>query len=133
MDEHILTILSAEDDIDDQCFIEKAVEKSGIKASINFVSDGKSLLEKLTEQYGDNLPDILLLDLNMPIMDGLEVLKALKKRDDIDDLPIIILTTSSDQKDIDQCYSLGAKSFITKPTSFTGYIEIVKSLPDFKE
>ena len=133
MDEHILTILSAEDDPDDQCLIKKAVEKSGIKASVNFVSDGKSLLEKLTEQYGDNLPDILLLDLNMPVMDGLEVLKALKKRDDLDELPIIILTTSSDQKDIDQCYSLGAKSFITKPTSFTGYIEIVKSLADLKD
>jgi CheY-like chemotaxis protein len=133
VEKHLLNILSAEDDLDDQYLIEKAIEESGIEASINFVSNGKSLLEKLTEQYGDKLPDILLLDLNMPIMDGLAVLKALRERNDLDDLHVIILTTSFEQKDIDQCHSLGAKSFITKPTSFTEYLKIVKSFTEFKK
>ena len=132
MEKHRLNILSAEDDLDDQLLIKQAIEESGIRASINFVSDGKSLLEKLTELYGDDLPDILLLDLNMPIIDGLAVLKALRERDDLDDLPIIILTTSSDQKDIDRCYSLGVKSFFTKPSSFTEFVDVFKSLPELK-
>ena len=121
------------DDPDDQYFIKKAVEVSGIEASIYFVSDGKALLERLSEQYGDNLPDILLLDLNMPIMDGLAVLKVLRGRDDLYDLPIIILTTSSEQEDADQCYSLGANSFITKPYSMDEFIATAKSLPGFKK
>ena len=131
MEEHILTIFSAEDD--DQHSIERAIKKSGIGATINFVSNGQALIEKLTEQYGVNLPDILLLDLNVPIVDGLEVLRLLRERDDIDDLPVIILTTSSNQEDIDKCYSLGAKSFITKLSSFSELAEVVKSLSDFKE
>ena len=133
MAKHILNILSVEDDLDDQYLIDQAIKESGIGASINFVSDGKSLMDKLTEQYGDDLPDILLLDLNMPVMDGLAVLKALRERGDLDDLPIIILSTSSEQKDIDQCYSFGVKSFFTKPSSFTELVEVVKSLPEFKE
>ena len=133
MEEHILTIFSAEDDLDDQHSIERAIKKSGIGATINFVSNGQALIEKLTEQYGVNLPDILLLDLNVPIVDGLEVLRLLRERDDIDDLPVIILTTSSNQEDIDKCYSLGAKSFITKLSSFSELAEVVKSLSDFKE
>jgi two-component system response regulator len=132
MEAHFLNILSAEDDLDDQYFIEKAVEASGIEASVKFVSDGKSLLEKLAELFGDALPDILLLDLNMPVMDGLAVLKVLREREDIYDLPIIILTTSSDRRHIDQCYSLGADFFFTKPDSFTELVKIFKSLPDLK-
>ena len=133
MEEHILTILSAEDDLDDQFAIKKAIEESGIEASINFVSDGKALLEKLTEQYGDKLPDILLLDLKLPILDGLEVLKILREREDINDLPVIILTALSNSKDMEQCFKLGAKSFIKKPDSFTELVKIVKSFPEYKK
>ena len=133
MEKHILTILSAEDDLDDQFLIKEAIEEAGIQASVNFVSDGLTLIEKLTKQYRGSLPDILLLDLNMPVMDGITVLKVLRERKDFDDLPIIILTTSNNQNEIDQCYSLGAKSFITKPSSFKGMVEVVKSFNSFKE
>lgn len=133
MEEHKLNILSAEDDPDDQLLIREAINEAGIGASVTFVSDGKALIEKLTEQYGDNSPDILLLDLNMPIMDGLAVLKALREREDLEDLPIIILTTSSNQNDIDQCYNLGVQSYIRKPDSFTEFVEVARSLGKFKE
>ena len=132
MEEHILTILSAEDDLDDQLLIKSAVKAADINASVHFVSDGLALIKSLGEQYDGNLPDVLLLDLNMPVMDGLEVLKVLRAREDIADLPIVILTTSSNQNDIDRCYNLGANSFITKPTSFKGFVEIVKSFRGIK-
>ncbi len=133
MEEHRLNILSAEDDLDDQFLIKKAINKAGIGGGVDFVSDGKSLIERLTKQFGGHLPDILLLDLNLPIMDGLEVLKILREHEDINDLPVIILTTSSEQKDIDRCYSLGAKSFITKPDSFDELVEVAKSFYKFKK
>ena len=133
MEKHIFTILSAEDDLDDQFLIKEAIEEAGIEASVSFVSDGEALIEKLTDQYKGSLPDILLLDLNMPVMDGITVLKVLRERRELDDLPVIILTTSSNQSEIDQCYSLGAKSFITKPSSFKGMVEVVKSFGSFKE
>ena len=106
MEEHKLNILSAEDDPDDQLLIREAINEAGIGASVTFVSDGKALIEKLTEQYGVNLPDILLLDLNVPIVDGLEVLRLLRERDDIDDLPVIILflVIRSFQCHIDCCF-----------------------------
>ena len=132
MEEHILNILSAEDDLDDQLIIRDAIKKADIGASVHFVSNGSALLERLAEQFGGNLPDILLLDLNMPVLNGLEVLKILREREDIEDLPIIILTTSSNQNDIDQCYRLGANSFITKPSSFEEMVEVVKSFREFK-
>lgn len=132
MEEHILNILSAEDDLDDQLIIRDAIKKADIGASVHFVSNGSALLERLAEQFGGNLPDILLLDLNMPVLNGLEVLKILREREDIEDLPIIILTTSSNQNDIDQCYRLGANSFITKPSSFKEMVEVVKSFREFK-
>ena len=132
MGEHILNILSAEDDLDDQLIIRDAIKKADIGASVHFVSNGSALLERLAEQFGGNLPDILLLDLNMPVLNGLEVLKILREREDIEDLPIIILTTSSNQNDIDQCYRLGANSFITKPSSFKEMVEVVKSFREFK-
>ena len=132
MEEHILNILSAEDDLDDQLIIRDAIKKADIGASVHFVSNGSALLERLAEQFGGNLPDILLLDLNMPVLNGLEVLKILREREDVEDLPIIILTTSSNQNDIDQCYRLGANSFITKPSSFKEMVEVVKSFREFK-
>ena len=132
MGEHILNILSAEDDLDDQLIIRDAIKKADIGASVHFVSNGSALLERLAEQFGGNLPDILLLDLNMPVLNGLEVLKILREREDVEDLPIIILTTSSNQNDIDQCYRLGANSFITKPSSFKEMVEVVKSFREFK-
>ncbi len=133
MEEHRLNILSAEDDLDDQFLIKKAINKAGIGGCVDFVPDGKSLIERLTKQFGGHLPDILLLDLNLPIMDGLEVLKILREHEDINDLPVIILTTLSEQKDIDRCYSLGAKSFITKPDSFDELVEVAKSFYKFKK
>ena len=127
MEEHQLNILSAEDDPDDRLFIKKAIDEAGIQGRVDFVPDGKSLIEKLTEQYDGHLPDILLLDLNMPFMDGLEVLKVLREHEDIRDLPVIILTTSSEQTDIDRCYSLGAKFFVTKPDSFYELVEVART------
>ena len=111
MKEHILNILSAENDFYDQVFILNAIEEVGTGGIVNFVPNGKALIEKLREQYEGRLPDILLLDLNIPMMDGLEVLKVLREREDFDDLPVIILTTSGNLKDIDQSPGLFEKAY----------------------
>ena len=128
MGEHNLHILSAEDDLDDQFIIEKALIESGIKAEIDFVTDGEGLIKKLTEYCMVKCPDLVLLDLNMPNINGFQVLKEIKYDDTIRDVPVVVLTTSSNQNHRSLCKMLGADSFITKPDSFDGFVSTIKGI-----
>ena len=126
--EEFLSILSAEDDLDDHFIIKEGLSKAGVKAEIEFVTDGEALIEKLLEYKDGNRPNIILLDLNMPKMNGHEALKIISSLPEIKDIPVVVLTTSEDQSDIDQCYQLGVNKFITKPASFEELVDIFKGL-----
>lgn len=127
-------ILVADDDVEDCQMIREALAESRLLNDIHFVHDGEQLLSFLHERHSDSkpeknlLPGLILLDLNMPRMDGREVLKELKKHPHLQRIPIIVLTTSQADEDIVKSYNLGANSFITKPVEFQNLVTVMKDI-----
>ena len=132
-----LKILIADDDPDDRTLTKEAFEENFLLNDLNFVEDGKELMDYLFQQgkYANatnhSLPELILLDLNMPRKDGREVLKEIKAHAEFRKIPVIILTTSKAEEDIIKTYELGANSFITKPVTFSGLVEVTKNLGKF--
>ncbi|MEW5833980.1 MAG: response regulator [Pseudomonadota bacterium] len=126
-----LSILVAEDDADDRVLLSDAFAESGVEVSIEFVADGVELMARLAERdlaADEVLPDLVLLDLNMPRMDGREALRAIRDSERLRHLPAIILTTSKAELDIRLSYQLGANSYVTKPRRFEELITVLRSL-----
>ncbi|WP_298735842.1 response regulator [uncultured Chitinophaga sp.] len=122
-------ILIADDDADDRELIKVAFEENAADVQISFVENGEELLHYLHRQgkYQEEAhypaPSLILLDLNMPKKDGREALRAIKEDQALKSLPIVILTTSTSNKDIAKCYELGVNSYMIKPTNFTDLIQ----------
>lgn len=129
-----ITILMADDDQDDCLLVSKAFEASRLVNDLRFVEDGEELVDYLQHRgdYADAQaaprPGLILLDLNMPRKDGREALKEIKNDANLRDIPVVILTTSKDEEDILRSYNLGANSYITKPVTFEGLCDVMKSL-----
>lgn len=126
-----LTILIAEDDPDDRVLTKEAFEENYLLNNLYFVEDGEELMNYLYKKgkYVDKpLPNLILLDLNMPRKDGREALKEIKTHPEFRKIPVIILTTSKAEEDIIKTYDLGVNSFITKPVSFFDFVEVTKIL-----
>lgn len=98
--------------------------------SIGVAEDGEAALKYVAEE-SRHRPDLVLLDLNLPKVHGREVLKAIKATSGWKRIPVIVLTTSSAQKDIEETYDLGAAAYIVKPSNFQDYKKLVKSICDF--
>ncbi len=130
-------ILIADDDEDDLMLIADAFEESRLKNPIDFVKDGEELMHYLRKegQYADTgdipLPGIILLDLNMPKKDGRTALKEIREDPKLRNIPIVVLTTSKSEEDILKTYDLGVNSFITKPVTFDGLVDVVKVLRQY--
>jgi CheY-like chemotaxis protein len=123
----------ADDDMEDCLLAAEAFSESGAKASFSCVEDGEELMDYLSEHSRpeiERLPALILLDLNMPRKDGREALLEIKAEPGLKNIPIVILTTSEEQRDISFTMNAGAESFITKPATFDGWIEIMKSLAE---
>ena len=128
---HHFDVLLLEDEPADVHLARIAFQEAGVKATITDVSDGTEGLSYLRRQgdYGDApRPDLILLDLNMPRMNGKEFLSQIKADHDLKQIPIVVLTTSSSATDINSCYSLGASGYITKPVEVDDFIAAVSSL-----
>lgn len=129
-----IRILLAEDDDDDYLLTTQAFRDSRLVNAIHRVHDGVELLEYLRREggYSDPLtspsPSLIVLDLNMPRMDGREALRAIKADARLRHFPVVVLTTSRAQEDIVRSYDLGVNSFISKPVTFHGLVEAVKVL-----
>lgn len=123
-------ILMVDDDEDD-CFIAaEAFAESGANAAFSFVEDGTKLLDYLSARFSParhNLPSLILLDLNMPLMNGHDALAQIRSRSDLQHVPIVILTTSGEE-DIGAATRAMADGFLTKPTTFDGWVRMMKSL-----
>lgn len=119
--------LMADDDDDDCILAHTAFRESGAEGTLACVSNGVELLEYLGSQNAP-LPRLILLDLNMPRKDGREVLKEIKSSPAIADIPIVILTTSREQMDIETSMQNGATAFITKPETFGKWVEMMRCL-----
>ena len=133
-----IAIIMVDDDEDDRMLFEDAVQasKENIKDT-QFSIDGVDLLERLRGEgaYADKgdvkLPDLIILDLNMPRMNGYEVLEELGNDKLFDNIPVVVMSTSGAECDVQRCYSLGASGFIIKPDSYEGVVETVKSLTEY--
>jgi len=127
-------ILLVEDNPDDEALTLRALKKNNISNTVHVVRDGVEALDFLfcRENYADrditHRPQLILLDLKLPRMDGLEVLKELRENNNTSVLPVVILTTSNEDKDIVSSYELGANSFIRKPVDFDQFMEAVRQL-----
>jgi two-component system, response regulator len=134
MNRRTLTILLADDDPDDRLMTKEALEESRLLNPLDMVEDGEQLMHylrrtgKFTHLVDKPLPGLILLDLNMPRMDGREALKEIKSDPSFCHIPIVVLTTSKAEEDIYRTYNLGVNSFITKPVSFTGLVDLMKTL-----
>jgi len=119
----------ADDDADDRMIIKEAFEENNFDQILTFFEDGEMVLAKFNERLENrHYPSLLILDMNMPKVNGIELLGRIKKDDRIKHIPIVILSTSKSNIDREKVLSLGADDFITKPFSFDHMIQITKEL-----
>ena len=133
MDDEI-HILLVEDNPGDVRLTQEALRGAKVANDLRVVGDGEAAIDYLRRRgpYADApRPDIILLDLNLPRLDGREVLMDIKSDPDLAKIPIIILTSSSAERDINSAYELHANCYISKPVDFTEFIEAVRSLEGF--
>ena len=130
-----ITILICDDDEDDRLLTQQALEDAHVSNNVAFVEDGEMLLDYLYQRgaYAGELgkaprPGLILLDLNMPKMDGREALKVIKGDPDLRGIPVVVLSTSRLDEDVIKSYQLGVNSFITKPVTFSGLVEAMNVL-----
>ncbi len=130
-----ITILICDDDEDDRMLTQQALEDAHVSNALRFVEHGEQLLDYLYqrgefagEQGLAPRPGLILLDLNMPGMDGREALKLIKEDPSLRDIPVVVLTTSSLDEDVIRSYQLGVNSFITKPVTFSGLVDAMNVL-----
>jgi CheY-like chemotaxis protein len=129
-----LTILLADDDEEDRELTRDALQNSRLANQMRFVVDGQDLLDYLRREgrwAGPEVnaprPGIILLDLNMPKKDGREALAEIKADESLRRIPVVVLTTSKDESDVLATYDLGVSSFITKPVTFGGLVEVMRT------
>lgn len=129
-----VTILMADDDPDDRQLTREAFEENHLANDLRFVEDGEELLDylhqrgKYTDPESAPRPGIILLDLNMPRMDGRTALQELKKDPRFRGIRVVIMTTSKAEEDVVRSYDLSAASYITKPVTFERLVEVVRAL-----
>ena len=132
-----VTILIADDDADDRMLLQDAFIENQLANELKFVNDGEELLAYLRREGpyaaagASPSPGIILLDLNMPRLDGREALRIIKSDAHFHRIPVVVLTTSRAEEDILNTYELGVSSFITKPVTFVGLIKIVRVLSTY--
>jgi CheY-like chemotaxis protein len=128
-----ITILVADDDEEDRVLTQEALSGARLVNDLRFVVDGQDLMDYLRRQgkYAEGgsaapVPGIILLDLNMPKLDGREALAEIKSDPNLRQIPVVVLTTSSAEADVLRSYELGVNSFITKPVTFAGLVEVMQ-------
>ena len=125
-------ILMADDDDEDRTMTKEALLEARMANELRFVVDGEDLMDYLYRRgaYRNGAdaprPGIILLDLNMPRKDGREALAEIKSDPDLRQIPVVVLTTSKAEEDILRTYDLGVNSFITKPVTFAGLVDVVQ-------
>jgi two-component system response regulator len=130
-------ILLVEDNQDDYEATSRAFKKANLCNPIVWCKSGRDALDYLKQQgaYKDtgkgSRPGLVLLDLNMPGMDGRKTLELIKNDETLKQIPVIVLTTSADERDIQACYQAGANTYVQKPVSFEGLLEAIRRLKTY--
>jgi two-component system response regulator len=124
----IKKVLYADDDLDDKAWVSEACKSMDSPLYIDFVENGKQVLAYLANCNENTKPAAIILDLNMPTLDGRQTLQRLKAMPDFKDIPVIIVTTSASKIDMEMCKRLGAAMYLTKPDTYTGWQQILQKL-----
>ena len=130
----VIDVLLVEDDPGDVLMTREAFEDNKVANRLSVVSDGVSAMEYLRKQgpYADKpVPDLILLDLNLPRKDGREVLAEVKDDEQLRRIPVVVLTTSKAEEDVLRSYNLHANAYVTKPVDFERFIEVVRQIDEF--
>lgn len=133
-EDKVFRILLADDDPDDRLLAEEAMKEGNLPNPLDTVEDGVELLAYLRREgkyaglQETPLPGLIILDLNMPRMDGCEALKEIKADPALNHIPVVVLTTSQVEEDIYRSYDLGVNSFITKPVTFKSFVKLMQHL-----
>jgi len=121
---HTMNIVLADDDMDDRLLFEEAISEIDVKTKLSLFNDGKALMEYLTLPE-TVLPEIVFLDLNMPIKNGMQCLKEIRKNETLKDLCVAIYSTSSSEEDIENTFINGANVYINKPNSYSALKKVI--------
>ncbi len=128
------TLLLIEDGEADQQLVARALQSAKIKTDLYIVDNGEDGLAFLRgdgEHSGSPRPDLILLDLNLPRIDGKQVLREIRADEKLREIPVVMLTTSSEERDIVESYRLGVNAYITKPMEAQDFMESVQKLEEF--
>jgi CheY-like chemotaxis protein len=128
-DSEPIAVLLVEDDPGDVVLIQEAFEHNKVRNSLRVVGDGVEAMALLRSD--EPRPDLILLDLNLPRMDGREVLAEIKSDPVLRSIPVVVLTTSKAEEDILRSYDLHANAYVTKPVDFNRFIEVVRQIDEF--
>jgi len=126
-----LRVLLVDDSAADRLLTRACLEDAKVVIDLVEVDDGEAALEYLQRCDARDLPDLILLDLNMPRVSGIEVLEELEKDEQLKTIPVVVLTSSSADRDIVATYELGANCLVTKPVDLTQFEQIVRNIADF--
>ena len=126
-------IIIAEDDEGHATLIRRNLKRAGVSNDIIHFKDGQETLDYLFKKNKDlsresGVPILLLLDINMPKVDGVEVLRQLKEDVELRKIPVIMITTTDDPREVEKCHQLGCNSYITKPIDSTKFVEAIRKL-----
>jgi two-component system response regulator len=121
-------VLLVEDNPDDAELTIRVLKKHNLANSLVHLHDGEAALEFLFEKENNNVPRLILLDLKMPKVDGIEVLKKIKHDEKKKMIPVVILTSSKEERDIIESYKLGVNAYVVKPVEFEKFVEAVAQL-----
>jgi CheY-like chemotaxis protein len=130
----MINVLLVEDDPGDVLITREAFAENKVKNQLSVVNDGVNALQFLRREagYADApRPDLILLDLNLPRMDGHEVLAKIKSDSDLQRIPVVVLTTSDAEEDVLRSYDLHANAYVTKPVDFERFLGVVRQIDDF--
>lgn len=133
----MVVILLVEDNPADQKLTIRAFEKGKINTNLQIVNDGQEAMDylKREDKFVDKSlsprPDLILLDINMPKKDGKQVLKEIRADDNLRSIPIVMLTTSDQEKDVLESYNLGVNAYISKPVRINDFIDVINKLEEF--
>jgi len=131
------SILLVEDSEDDYEATMRAFKKANLHNPVTWCNSGRDALDFLKHEGAfkgadkAEKPGLILLDLNMPGLDGRKTLQLIKENSELKRIPVIILTTSSDERDVEACYQMGANTYVQKPVSFDGLIDAIKRIKEY--
>jgi CheY-like chemotaxis protein len=127
-----IKILIAEDDEGHATLIKKNLNRSGIVNEITHFKDGQEILDFMTHKNGKGLQKgisyLILLDIRMPKLDGIEVLRQIKSDELLKKIPVIMITTTDDPDEVEKCHQLGCNNYITKPIDYVKFVDVIRQL-----